>query len=151
MQYFIKKFFVLDKDTDENTSGNGNDEASETDEDSYKKHPKEARIVKVTNENLDQFTLFDIVMPIPGHKVSYPDNEELKKIYNDLLEADGFEDGFASLMHSNKQYSLTGDYRSILIKPNDVSCRFTHYDDPNKDILVSDVALLQGQKHVQSG
>ena len=33
---------------------------------------KEARIQRITEENMDQYTLNDVVMPIPGHKVSYP-------------------------------------------------------------------------------
>ena len=58
-------------------------------------------------------------MPIPGYKVSYPDHEELKKIYIELLQADGLEDGFESLKHSNEFYSLPGDYRSILVTPSE--------------------------------
>merc|ERR1712051_1150242 len=117
-----------------------------TDENATKRELKEARIVKITEENLDQFTIADVVMPIPGYKVSYPDHEELKKIYIELLQADGLEDGFESLKHSNEFYSLPGDYRSILVTPSDVSWKFTCYDDPNKDILVSDMALLEGKK-----
>ena len=122
-----------------------------TDENATKRELKEARIVKVTEENLDQFTIADVVMPIPGYKVSYPDHEELKKIYIELLQADGLEDGFESLKHSNEFYSLPGDYRSILVTPSDVSWKFTCYDDPNKDILVSDMALLEGQVPVVTG
>ena len=33
---------------------------------------KEARIQRITEENMEQYTLNDVVMPIPGHKVSYP-------------------------------------------------------------------------------
>jgi len=120
-------------------------EIPKADENASKRELKEARIVKITEENLDQFTIADVVMPIPGCKVSYPDHDELKKIYIELLQADGLEDGFESLKHSNEFYSLPGDYRSILVTPSDVSWKFTCYDDPNKDILVSDMALLEGQ------
>ena len=77
---------------------------------------KEARLLTITEENLDQYTLNDVVMPIPGYKVSYPDHEELKKIYIELLQADGLEDGFESLKHSNEFYSLPGDYRQIFVR-----------------------------------
>ena len=126
-------------------------EIPEADENATKRELKEARIVKITEENLDQFTIADVVMPIPGYKVSYPDHEELKKIYIELLQADGLEDGFESLKHSNEFYSLPGDYRSILVTPSDVSWKFTCYDEPNKDILVSDMAVLEGQVPVVTG
>ena len=42
-------------------------------------------------------------------------------------------------------------YRSILVTPSDVSWKFTCYDEPNKDILVSDMALLEGQVPVVTG
>ena len=52
------------------------DENAKTKEDSEsvddKLELREDKIVKVTEENLDQYTLNDIVMPIPGYKVSYP-------------------------------------------------------------------------------
>ena len=32
--------------------------------------------------------------------------------------------------------------------PTDVSWKFTRYDDPSKDILVSDMALIEGQKPI---
>ena len=41
-------------------------EIPEADENATKRELKEARIVKVTEENLDQFTIADVVMPIPG-------------------------------------------------------------------------------------
>ena len=32
--------------------------------------------------------------------------------------------------------------------PTDVSWKFTRYEDPSKDILVSDMALIEGQKPI---
>ena len=37
--------------------------------------------------------------------------EDLRKIYIDMLADDGLENGFESLKHSNKHYTLPGDYR----------------------------------------
>ena len=101
----------------------------------------------MTEDNIAQFTLADIVMPIPGYKVSYPPNEDLKQIYMDLLAADGLENGFQSLQHTVDMYSLPGDYRSIWLKPADVSWSFIRHNDPHEDLLVSDAALLNGNQH----
>ena len=37
----------------------------------------------------------------------------------------------------------------MLVKPTNVSWKFTRYDDPNKDILISDMALLGGRKPIE--
>ena len=84
-------------------------------------------------------------MPIPGFKVSYPENEDLKKIYNDLLTADGLDQGFESLRHTVDMYSLPGAYRPIVVKPTDVSWKVVQHSDMNEDLLVSDIDIVLGK------
>ena len=110
---------------------------------------KESRMVEVTVENIDKYSIYDVVMPIPGHKVSVPPNEDLKTIYLDFLKADGLDKGFDSFKNSVDMYSLPGDYRYIFLKPNHVDWRLTRYDDPNLDLLVSDFQLLKGKNHAE--
>ena len=62
------------------------------------------------------------------------------------MEADGLENGFESLKHSINLYSLPGDYRNIFVTPENVSWKFTRYDDPYKAILLSDMAILEERK-----
>ena len=44
----------------------------------------------VTEENIGQFTIFDVVLPTPGHDVRYPHNE-LMQCYTDLMAEDGLD------------------------------------------------------------
>ena len=32
-------------------------------------------VVRVTEANLSDFTVYDVAMPVPGHKILLPDNE----------------------------------------------------------------------------
>ena len=84
-------------------------------------------------------------MPIPGFKVSYPKNDDLKKIYNDLLASDGLDNGFESLRHTVDMFSLPGAYRHILLKPSNVSWKSVQHSDMNEDLLVSDIDILSGK------
>ena len=56
---------------------------------------------------------------------------------------------FASFDNTVKDYKLPGDYRSIIVKPNDVDWRLEHHDDPIKDLIISAKDKLQ-QKTIQS-
>ena len=99
----------------------------------------------VTAETITKYSVTDVLMPIPGFKVSYPENEDLKKIYNDLLTADGLDQGFESLRHTVDMYSLPGAYRPIVVKPTDVSWKVVQHSDMNEDLLVSDIDIVLGK------
>jgi len=47
--------------------------------------------VVLTEDNVDEFQISDLVLPLPGYDVRYPDNE-VAAWYHELLAADGFED-----------------------------------------------------------
>ena len=68
MLYFI---FVLDDDVTE----------------------KERRVepIVLTEDNVGEFQITDLVLPLPGYDVRYPDNVTASW-YRELLAADGFED-----------------------------------------------------------
>ena len=38
----------------------------------------------MTEENLSEYTLFDIILPLPGYSVQYPENDT-KKYYDEIL------------------------------------------------------------------
>lgn len=121
-----------------------------TPEDATKRDAKESRLVTITEDNLDKYTIFDVVMPIPGFKVSLPANEDLKDIFLSLLAADGLEEGFQSFKNPINLYSQPGDYRRIMMKAADMSWRFHAYDDPDADILISDFEILEGKSSAES-
>lgn len=126
------------------------EEKLEVPEDASKRDTKESRLVTITEDNISQYTIFDVVMPIPGFKVTMPANEELKEIFLNLLAADGLDEGFQSFKNSINLYSQPGDYRHIMMKATDVTWRFHSYDDPDKDILVSDFEMIEGKNCAES-
>ena len=75
-------------------------------------HPK-LKVWLVTQENLSSVSVHDVVLPLPGDGVRYPENHDLIAIYEEELAKDGLTlDSFRERVH--KQYALSGDYRRIL-------------------------------------
>lgn len=55
-------------------------------------------VIDVTEQNISQYTIQDVVMPMVGNNVKMPKNEELTKIISDLLIKDGITmENFAKL------------------------------------------------------
>ena len=50
-----------------------------------------AEPVVLTDDNVWEFRVTDLVLPLPGYDIKYPDNETASW-YRELLAADGFED-----------------------------------------------------------
>ncbi|CAK1552448.1 unnamed protein product [Leptosia nina] len=104
--------------------------------------PKSIPQVKtLTQEDIDsgKYTIFDIVLPLPGHSVVYPPN--MKEHYQELLTKDGLS---LDLKHKNKSYSLCGGYRHIAVKPDKMSWRTVQYTEPHTDLILSDLDLING-------
>jgi len=83
----------------------------------------------LTEANLDNFTIYDVVLPLPGYDVTYPSNE-IGECYKERLSKDGTN------LESKKrirELSLPGTYRHIAVKPKDVTwniCIYDHYMVP---------------------
>lgn len=95
----------------------------------------------VTDENIQKVSINDILLPLPGHSVIYPENE-IKDFYETFLEEDNMNWG--SFESKVRTYSLSGDYRKIIIIPTDVKWEIASYDDVSKPLAHSDLDILQG-------
>ena len=95
-----------------------------------------------TVENVDEFTINDVLIPIPGTKVKYPDNE-VKTWFEECLAEDSMN--LDSFSNSVKDYNLPGDYRTMIVRPQDVDWSLQSYSDPVQDLLVSDKQLLENR------
>ncbi|KAG8708995.1 hypothetical protein FRC09_000922 [Ceratobasidium sp. 395] len=100
------------------------------------------RKVKVlTEENLPRYTMFDIVMPLPGTDVAYPGGA-LGEKYREFLRVDGLNpDDFS---HKQKEYALGGSYRKIIHHPKALSWVTMRYTDPNVPLAQSDEDAILG-------
>lgn len=67
--------------------GEGNEEVEEEEEETVNTGKKLPEVETISKENLSKYTIFDVVYPLPGCDVSYPDNE-IGQWYIDLLAED---------------------------------------------------------------
>ena len=59
----------------------------------------------------DTFTIYDVVLPLPGYDVTYPANK-IYKYYKTTLAEDGLD--IENMRRKEKDFSLPGKYRYIL-------------------------------------
>ncbi|KAF1780458.1 Pseudouridine synthase, catalytic domain [Phytophthora cactorum] len=103
----------------------------------------EANITVVTDENLSQYSINDVVLPLPGYSITYPENA-LKQRYEEIMKADSVD--FQSLERAtNSEYHLPGSYRHVLRKPIDVEHELKRFNDPTVPLLATDVDRLAGR------
>ncbi|XP_011504189.1 PREDICTED: pseudouridylate synthase 7 homolog isoform X2 [Ceratosolen solmsi marchali] len=111
------------------------------DDKSSDKDDNERQIPKVkilTEEDLPNYTMADVVMPQPGWKVTYP--PYAKSWFDEYLGKDGLN---TDLKQKNK-YTLGGSYRKILQIPQDISWKILTYANKTDDLIASDVDEMKG-------
>lgn len=66
------------------------DQVSEVGEEEPEEEVKheERNVTVVTDENIQNFTILDVVMPLVGKSIRFPENEELKALYDEYLAQD---------------------------------------------------------------
>ncbi|KAA3676992.1 tRNA pseudouridine13 synthase, partial [Paragonimus westermani] len=102
-----------------------------------------------TVDNCHQIPLTNVVLPLPGYEVIFPNNQcecgfqwitHSKQWYVDLLKKDGLTLG--DFRHRVKDFALPGSYRALLATPKDVTYHVTTYTDSNVPLIESDLQLL---------
>ncbi|KXN86433.1 Multisubstrate pseudouridine synthase 7 [Leucoagaricus sp. SymC.cos] len=95
----------------------------------------------LTEEDLDKYSIFDVIMPLPGTDVAYPGGK-LGGQYREFLRMDGLDpDNF---MRKQKDYTLHGSYRKILHLPKELTWIVMRYTDPDVSLAQSDEDKLLG-------
>ncbi|SCZ90248.1 BZ3500_MvSof-1268-A1-R1_Chr1-3g01868 [Microbotryum saponariae] len=107
-----------------------------------------ARVPKIkllTQEDLDAktYTIFDVVLPMPGYAVTYPSGS-LGETYRSIMLEDGIDP--KNMFRRQREYSLGGTYRKIMHLPQDVSHRLMTYSSSTQDLAQSDEDLLLGKE-----
>ena len=104
---------------------------------------KEDSVMTVDNEA--DYSIQDVLIPIPGTKVKFPDNE-VKTWFEEFLAEDDMS--LESFDSSVKDYRLPGDYRAMIVLPGDVTWSIIGHDDPLQDLIPSDKDTLEGKVSV---
>ncbi|KAI3979793.1 hypothetical protein MKX01_013888 [Papaver californicum] len=110
--------------------------------------------VKVVNsEDLlkGEYSIEDIVLPLPGSRVIYPMND-VAEIYHDLAKKDNFN--LTECVHSSKEFSITsmtGGYRRVFQKPIDFEWELLRYTDVNLPLAETDLDVITKSRQVNTG
>ena len=94
-----------------------------------------------------KYTIFDVVLTLPGHDITYPSNI-CGQWYEDILAENDLSS--EKLKTRIKKYSLGGAYRKMLVRPERMSWHFMKYDSPTDTLIQSDMERLKGDKEPQS-
>ncbi|KAL0276260.1 UNVERIFIED_CONTAM: hypothetical protein PYX00_003866 [Menopon gallinae] len=101
---------------------------------------QDKRLVRcITAEEVNNYNIDDIVHPLPGYSISYPNNI-IKTWYEELLkEEDIADEGFKQRV---KEYSISGSYRNIVRRVKDLTWDIVFYSKPEDDLILSDLDLI---------
>ena len=107
---------------------------------------KEVALVTEEDVQMKKYTLADVVIPMPGGKVQFPNNSAgkyMEKLIGDLgLTRQSFK-------HQCKELTLGGDYRLILCRPHDFEYKIIQYTDPVQPLMATDLMNCNGEELVQ--
>ncbi|EFA08141.1 pseudouridylate synthase 7 homolog [Tribolium castaneum] len=119
-------------------------ENSEDDEDcgENKKEP----VKELTDEECANYTIYDIVLPLPGYDITYPEN--MKDCYKEILEKYGLT--LEMTRQKVRTYTLSGTYRKLMGQVQNLSWKIMYYNDPNDNLIRSDLEELKGEKEPAS-
>ncbi|KAE8751515.1 hypothetical protein FOCC_FOCC001762 [Frankliniella occidentalis] len=96
----------------------------------------------ITEDDIGNFKMEDVVLPLPGWDIVYPSNS-IGDFMKNLLKEDGLSS--ETKQHSVKQYNVGGTYRHIIAKVDKLKWEIVHYNDPEKDLILSDFEELKGK------
>jgi len=90
------------------------------------------QVEPVGEERISQFNIEDIVLPVPGFKMTYPAG--LKELYEQLVKKDGMDlnDNF---VYDSQGWDTSGDYRNLIRKPESLMWDVVHYSDENDSFV----------------
>ncbi|KAL5964359.1 Multisubstrate pseudouridine synthase 7 [Taenia solium] len=83
--------------------------------------------------------IYQVVLPLPGYDVVFPDNES-GKWYTEILHEDSLK--IDDFNHKVKDFALPGSYRHLVVKPEDVHYEIREYTDSQKPLVQSDYARM---------
>ncbi|ELR52299.1 PREDICTED: pseudouridylate synthase 7 homolog [Bison bison bison] len=103
---------------------------------------KGATATFIEEDDVNNYSIHDVVMPLPGFDVIYP-KHKISEAYREMLTADSLD--IDNMRHKIRDYSLSGAYRKIIIRPQNVSWEVVAYDDPKIPLFNTDVDNLEGR------
>lgn len=122
----------------------GNDPAIETVEDNSTADKPISRARILSADEISQYSIYDVVLPMPGCDVLYPENE-FKEYYSEVMKQENL-DPF-NMVTTTRETSLLGSYRKILSRPIDLEWQILKYTDEQRSeqLIATNLDDLQGK------
>ncbi|KAI3687207.1 hypothetical protein L1987_80901 [Smallanthus sonchifolius] len=98
-----------------------------------------------------QYTCTDVVLPLPGSRVIYPQND-IEQYYQDLANKDGVS--LTECTHNVKEFSLTsmtGAYRRVFGKAKDFEWELIKYRDASIPLTMTDLDMVTKASSTPNG
>jgi tRNA pseudouridine13 synthase len=124
---------------------NDNKDSNDTNSSNVKKFRSD--IVYADESNINKASIYDIVIPIIGSESLLPKNSTSDFIQSVLSEDEITIDLFRDLP---KQWSVSGSYRKLFIKPENLNWSWIPYKDPNKTLIETDLNLINKTKSLKT-
>ncbi|XXG68023.1 hypothetical protein AAC387_Pa06g1223 [Persea americana] len=146
-----KSVEVINAEPEEDSSSDGIDYSSITELSETELFEEKVKSVKAVNaEDLlkGEYTIDDVILPLPGSRVLYPTND-IAEVYHDLAKKDGI--ALTESMHNAKEFSMicmTGSYRRVFQRPIDFEWEVLRYRDPNIPLAETDMDAIAKSKLV---
>ncbi|KAK9370329.1 pseudouridine synthase [Lipomyces kononenkoae] len=99
----------------------------------------------ITREEISKgkFTIFDVVMPLPGVDVEYLAHPDLRALYERIMAKEELTP--YKMQHNVKEFSLSGAYRHVLVMPGNVEWWCRKYSDPLQQMVRTDLDIVRAR------
>jgi len=109
--------------------------------------PAEEKFIRarpLTKEEAEcgRFTIFDVVLPLPGYDVVYPSND-ISQVYHDVMGKAGLDPN--DMRRKWKDISLSGSYRKVMARAKKVSHEIVEYVNDDEQLVLTDLDRLNGK------
>lgn len=106
-----------------------------------------ARALTEEEANSGQYTIFDIVLPLPGYDIIYPDNDTGTFYRTFMSSPEGGELDPDDMRRKQREFSLSGSYRKIVERIGEnFEVQAYSYDKDEEQFVTTDLDLINKGK-----
>ena len=107
---------------------------------------KVSSIHVITQQDIDsnRYSILDVILPLPGHDISLPENT-IGQYILDVLAEDGFSLEFFRICQPSS-HRMNGAYRKLIQMPANFEWNFFEYSDPNEELVPTEASYLRQMK-----
>ncbi|WBW71967.1 tRNA/snRNA/rRNA pseudouridine synthase Pus7 [Schizosaccharomyces osmophilus] len=97
---------------------------------------------RLREDELQNYTIYDIVLPLPGRNVLYPENSTFDA-YKRIMSEHSLDP--CQMARKDRELSLPGDYRKLVVRPKDMEWYTKKYDSLEQQITTTDKDELENK------